>query len=477
MSVVRLLRRNDPDTTAINIALSYETSDADLAQALERNLFIREIELSLYTERADWNSLLGVIATRANLETVKLTGNAPEELVRAFLQAIQQNTAIQRAKFIGIRLPTDISIFVDTASSLTSFGLYHGCDMEASEPEEGARRLAAALQRNKNIQSLQIFHLDDIFTIPILEGLRLNTSVKTFIFYPTFAPNVSDASSHALNQLLISTTSIQRFELTFNTRFSVGLLPSNAQAIVNSGSVSELKFLDCEFNSENTAQFRSILHNKRNLTTLCLHGCNFVGEVYEDIVSLVSRPDSLLRCFEFQRMYYFQAALTDVQFTNLLRVIQKSKLERFRIGTGESQQQVLALTECIPSMKLKELEIVSRLTFEGLLKQDLLHAVENNFSLLSVKVEIGGQGSDLFDSAEDKQTLAFYANRNTCLDQWVDNPGIVEQSKVWPEAMSLAERAGPSALFRGLRWVLESDYVKLPASRRKRKRPRYYVPS
>ena len=167
-----------------------------------------------------------------------------------------------------------------------------------------------------------------------------------------------------------------------------------------------------------------------------------------------------------------------VQFKNLLRTIQRSKLERFRIGTVLSQQQLLALTECIPSMKLKELEIVlAAFNFTNVeaFKQDLLHAVEKNFSLLSVKGEIGYDGSDLFDSAEDKQTLAFCAKRNECLDQWVENPETFDR-KVWPEALSLAERAGPAALFRGLHSVLESDYVKLPAGR-KRKRPRYYVPS
>ena len=58
----------------------------------------------------------------------------------------------------------------------------------------------------------------------------------------------------------------------------------------------------------------------------------------------------------------------------------------------------------------------------------------------------------------DKQRLAFYANRNESLDEWVDHPETVEQ-KVWPDALGLAERAGPGALFRGLRSVLERDYA------------------
>ena len=84
--------------------------------------------------------------------------------------------------------------------------------------------------------------------------------------------------------------------------------------------------------------------------------------------------------------------------------------------------------------------------------------------------------SDLFDSVDEKQRLTFYANRNESLDQWVDHPETVEQQKVWPDALGLAERAGPNALFRGLRSVLERDYVSLPGGR-KRKRPQHYTPA
>ena len=116
----------------------------------------------------------------------------------------------------------------------------------------------------------------------------------------------------------------------------------------------------------------------------------------------------------------------------------------------------------------------------GTVRQELLDAVKNNFSLRSVKARIHeyylDEEFDLFVSAEDKQTLAFYANRNKSLDQWVDHPETVGQRKVWPDALGLAERAGPNALFRGLRSVLESDYVSLPGGR-KRKRPQYYTPT
>jgi len=185
------------------------------------------------------------------------------------------------------------------------------------------------------------------------------------------------------------------------------LAGSLAQAITSSECVSELVFEQCEFHDQSSiAQLQSILQNKHNLTSLCLKRCD--------------------------------------HFATFLGAIEKSKLER--------------------------LEIHVTFSFDEALKQDLLRAVENNFSLRSVKGEISFERADLFGSAEDKQRLAFCANRNESLDQWVDNPEIVEEHKVWPEALSLAERAGPSALFRGLHSVLERDYVSLPSGR-KRKRP------
>ena len=62
--------------------------------------------------------------------------------------------------------------------------------------------------------------------------------------------------------------------------------------------------------------------------------------------------------------------------------------------------------------------------------------------------------------------LVSYADRNELLDQWVDNPEQVDDRKVWPEALKLAEQAGPDSLFRGLRSVLGGDYVSLPAGRK-----------
>ena len=289
-----------------------------------------------------------------------------------------------------------------------------------------------------------------------------------------------DATSHALQHLLESTTSIQKFELG-HTTLTERQFPLIAQAITSSQCISELKFSSCHFHEENScAQLQSILQNKHNLTSLCLDECEFrrSGQFPEDIISVVLRPGSLLRCFEFYHGFIF----SDVQLKNLLQAVKKSKLERFQIGSIATPHELQILTQSIPTMKLKELEIdifidESREDDEDdpvlfspeAVRQDLLHAVKNNLSLRSLKAN--EDETDLFDDDDDKQTLAFYVNRNESLDKWVDNPETVDQ-KVWPEALSLAERSGSNALFCGLHSVLESDYVNLPGGR-KRKRPQY----
>jgi len=475
MSVIEELRQNDPARTRISIGLCDQRSDADLAQALQQNPFVKAIELNVDgEERAnDWVSLLRVIATRANLKKVKLRDGhadsdferlfvgAPAALVRAILRAMQQNTAIRSVDLQCVCLPIDtISTFVDIASSITSFSI-NGCYMEPANRQQGARSLAAALQRNTNIKHLKLSEMEDIYAIPMLEGLRFNSAVKSFaINIPPWKTFV------AIQQLLESTTSIQKFGLG-NASFRENQFCPIAQAITSSECLSKLKFRQCSFKDQSSiVQLRSILQNKRNLMSLCLDSCDFDGgHVHEAIISTFLRPDSSLRCFIFRSRNSLESVFPRIQFENLLQAIQKSKLERFLIGSILTLPQLQTLTASIPLMKLKELEVDFWEFDEETIMRDLLHAVKNNFSLRSVKAKLLGRDPD----NADKQTLAFYANRNKLLDQWVGNPETVEQ-KLWPEALSLSQRAGPNSLFRGLRSVLESDYVHLPAGRKRKAR-------
>ena len=404
-------------------------------------------------------------------------------LLRAFLHAIQQSASIRFVSLDYSSLPTDISTFVDTASSITKFSL-NGCDMDpAAERQQGAQRLALALQRNTNIETLELHWLEDIYAVPILEGLRLNTAVKTFIFYP---PSIRflDETSLAIQQLLESTSSVQRFELTVDSDDDEVLNEPIAQAIINNESVSELKFTYVHFHfqgRDSLAQLQRILQDKRNLTSLCLHGCYVEGgQVQENIISILSRPESSLRCFEFQSRgspwEHMEDVFSRIHFKNLLEAVQTSKLERFEIGSIETLQQLQTLVQCIPLMPIRELDVAFErqiLRENSIPIHNVLLAIKNNFSLRSVKFfRADDDRPFLLDTAEDNQRLAFYASRNERLDQWVDNPETVKDRKVWPEALNLVQKAGPTALFRGIRSVLERDYVSLPGGR-KSKRPQH----
>jgi len=488
MSVIQRLRRNDPTRTEIIIELRHETSDADLARALEQNSFITEIFLELEEEeREEWNSLLRVIAARENLVGVTLSDdatfaaeerNAPAALVSVILRAIQQNTAVQSVDLLRLRLPTDVSTFVDTASSITSFSLLNCKIMAPSsvEREQGFRDLAAALQRNTNIERLELGFMDDVCLSSILQGLQYNTFLKTLVIGIPW--NFSDATTLVIQQFLESTASIQTFGLGGTSFENNGdTLRTIAQSLIQSPVVCGLELVFCHFrNEESTALFRSILQNKRNLTSLRLNECLFSGGiVHETVISTLLRPNSLLRSFELQEasLSLGLTRMLNGQFQNLLRAVEKSKLERFVIGDIGSHEQLRALADSIPLMRLKELKVGFSSYFgDENIEHVLLQAVKNNFSLRSIRGE--RRGRDLFDD-DDKARLEFYADRNERLDQWVDNPETVDR-KVWPEALKLEDQAGPDSLFRGLRSVLESDYMS-SRSGRKRKRPQFYLPS
>jgi len=438
---VEQLRQNNPAITETITSLMDQTSDADLARALQQNSFVTSFGFDLEgVQRADWDSLLHVIAMRANLEKVELQDaesaeqrNAPSALVSAILRAIQQNTSVQTIFCFSLRLPTDVSTFLDTASTITLLSLSN-CDMGPNEREHGTRDLAAALQRNTNIKTLRLCKMDDIYAIPILQSLQANSSLTTLTIG---GESFSDATTREIQQLLESTTSIQAFEL-MDSSFRGDSFHPFAQSLIQSRIVSALKFSFCKFrDDESAAQFRSILRNKQNLTDLCLDCCHYSrGPVHTDIISAMLRSNSQLQSVELQGF----SVGTTRQFQNLLRAVEKSKLERFVIGRIQSNQQFLALADSIPLMRVKELKVVFEWDFDGgNIEHVLLQAVKYNFSLRSIRCERWAR-RDLFDD-DHKAMLEVYADRNECLDQWVENPETVEE-KVWPDALKLSEKAG-----------------------------------
>ena len=286
--------------------------------------------------------------------------------------------------------------------------------LSSIEREQGLRDLAAALQRNTNIKSLQLGYLDDVCNCAILQGLRSNTSVSSLLIGGLSFP---DATAGAIQQLLQSTVSIETFGLC-GTNFNNGdMFPSIAQQLIQSPIVCVLQFLYCHFRDEESAAlFRGILQNKQNLTWLCLDHCTFSGGlVPANIVSVLLQQDPPLRNFELKERILGDA-LPNSRFQKLLQAVERSKLEQFLIGVIETQQQLRTLTDSIPLMRIKALCVVIDINFgEENYKQLFLQAAKNNFSLRFIKGN-SALGRNLFND-NDKTRLVFHANQNELLDQ------------------------------------------------------------
>jgi len=502
--MVRKLLENDPKTTSIRIELRREPSDAELARALEQNPFITKLEIVLAffvgdVLRTEWPLLLGVIVARANLSTVELAAGAdflvviapaiPPTLMRSFLQAVQQNSSIRTMSLEeSILIPDrDICAFLDAASSLKTFILRH-CAFEPIEQYQGATNLGAALQRNGNIQSLELKALHDPYLPIIFRSLESNSTLRNLSLEASIH-HFSGESSEAARHLLESTTSLQQLELIrFNwVRQSFQYL---AQGIINSHTVTDLKFTACSFSDEaSKTLFRSILVTKQNLRLLSM-SCHFDRDISESLAALLLRRNSPLQCLELEELLEFP--IQDCHFSLLLRAVEKSRLDRFQLKSYRSQEQIRSLSRSIPLMKVKKLDIElvecdwlqhCQVTEED--KEQLLHAVKKNLRLRSLQCTLRRrhyitqteEKRDLFDQGERKRRLAFYIHRNECVGQFAEEPEKVDR-KVWPDALGLAQQAGKDVLFTSLLSVLGSDYVNLFAGgRRKRKRPQQFEPS
>jgi len=475
------------------LVLREATSDADLAQALARHpCFITILEVDVYEQqrqrRTEWDALLRSISARENLETVRLfddgedgEGVAPSTL--AFLQAIQRNTFVRCVDLLWLHLPAGLSTFVENAFYISSFSLLEDCHFEPGV----TRDLAAALQRNKNIKYLRL-DLDEVSLCSILQNLETNSYLKTLQIGVSYS---SDAFSSTVRRLLESKVSaLTRLEL-FDWECTERLLSTLVPCIIASQSVSELEFSMCNFKGEESQSLlRRILQEKLNLTSLSMVACNVVTEegiilppdslFNQDFMASLCRPDSVLQSFEYQDDGEHGLCLNCRGA--LLRSIAKSGLERFKLGNIRPDLHQ-SLTTIVPMLKVRELEL-KYIYYNERVAHALLDAIRKNFSLRSV---VGGVYSVMAENIEDssfrrelftehdKEKLAFYADRNERLGQWVCNPKTVEK-KVWPDALKLAEESGPNSIYQGLRLVVESDYVSLPSRSGKRKRPQNDAP-
>jgi hypothetical protein len=399
---IETLRWNNPDRKSFTITVGrYFTDDYELSEALRANDHVNEIWLDLaglpYSTCINWNSLLCVLSTRVNFEKVfvydhneRLSTKFTPELVTPFLLAIQQNPNIQIVDLWFVRLSGDsMASFIDTATSVTDLQIKK-CSME---PTGGALAVAAALQRNTNIQRLKLSELDAADLIPIVSSLAANTGVKA-LGLAFFRHQIPLNLSLAVKLLLESTTNIQRFHFNgfghYESNVDVDTFRPIAQGLIQSRTVTEVKLEGWNFNSQEVVRvLNSILESKSNLQSLDLDTCTVHEDGQEEFRATILRllqPHSLLRSLDLrQRSGLSRYGFGSVQdFNRLVTAVESSPLERFSIGSI-SKEIVPALVASIPKMHVLTLEL--KLDSDHKTIGDIMHAFRQNASLRTLVVK------------------------------------------------------------------------------------------
>lgn len=119
----------------------------------------------------------------------------------------------------------------------------------------------------------------------------------------------------------------------------------------------------------------------------------------------------------------------------------------------------------------------------GETRETVLKIVKSNFSLREVRGEDDAYGNDANTEGNvfrenDQRRLAFYADRNEHMAQWIEKPtDTVPNKDLWPRVLTVAAAtpgADPSVLFRCL-MAISGDLGTVKRTR-KRRRPAYFEP-
>ena len=308
--------------------------------------------------------------------------------------------------------------------------------------------------------------------LPILQSLRaVNGTLQTLIFRMHHDSVPNPEISSLIQNVLESTTSIQRFELAAGMYSEASFGPL-ARGLIANTSISDIKFGSCSFVDDASKRFLfNVIRNKTNLTCLGVtYSSSWDSGGMEALVQALSRPNSPLRSFEIRISFSIFGNISVGRLSNLLRAIERSKLKHFSIHVRRQPQLFGALIQSIPTMKVTELGLSSDFHLARDAAHDLLQAFKRNYRLQKVQHNFRG---DAFNVGINQSRLDLYLERNKHLAQWVENPATVPQD-LWPDAMKLALEAGESSLFASLRAVLGGDYAASVCGKRKRKRPQFY---
>jgi len=380
------------------------------------------------------------------------------------LQPHPQSSRLRSVVLKHMRLsPEILASLLDSSASLKLLSLAH-CDyymlvMEEEANEEPGRKshnyLAKALQRHKHLQTLELKMLEDAFLLSIVRALVSSTSVQHLKLELKRRSQSDDAAAGALQHLLQSARSIQRFELRSWSSIGFGSSNNNydsketnafhciVQGLTHSPTITDVRLCSCQLDNESTRLLKNMMETKTNLGSLSLQFCD-VGDIHEALVVLLSaRSPSTLRCLALEHCDLRDMFPNPCDFVQLLRAVVHSRpLERLVLGCIQSPH-LQGLAQSLPTMKIRELEVRVGL---GLWhkKAELLEAIQRNYSLLQ-PVRAG----DLFVAGADQQKLRENAARNLSLKEWTLTPEGIPPI-LWPKAFQGASRLGSTALLRAL---------------------------
>jgi hypothetical protein len=330
--------------------------------------------------------------------------------------------------------------------------------------------------------------------IPIVSSLASNTSVKEL--HLSFR-SLSLDTSLALGNLLESTTTIERFELELGDddvevnppamqRLELALGGAGnevdtfrpiSQGLIQSTSVTDLRFVTCYFSHQVVHVVNSILASKSNLQSLTLEHC-FVHEdgrqeLRAAILNLL-QPHSLLCSLEINHLSHYGFGSSQ-DFGRLVTAVETSPLERFAVETINSRENCLTLIASIPKMQVRTLEFELRLYNHEDFKEGFMGALKRNSSLRTVVAKLRGNRHAWLDD-HDEMKLLSYSARNEFLAQWMENPNLLPNA-AWPEYLAVSQSTGQDTVFRMLLALAPFLGLLEGVQRRKRRRPNFYSPS
>jgi len=215
---IRLFRFRDEAEVA---DLAQLGTDLHAAEFIVKNITLNfggEGDLAL--EARDWRPLLEEIETREHLESVVIsgipTGMQHLPLFARIFQALQRSStnirslSLRNADFSDSNIASPIVSYLDSVPNLTELTLFACSD--GSE----TKNIAAALQRNSNIQFLCLDQCRDELTIPIFQKLAFSESTPCLTdlsFNPIGLSPTEGATDSVQQYLESSSATIEGFQL------------------------------------------------------------------------------------------------------------------------------------------------------------------------------------------------------------------------------------------------------------------------